>query len=265
MSEQHKHLIQAQFGASARAYVTSAVHAKGRSLERLLDLTEPQPGWRVLDIATGGGHTALAFAPHVGSVIATDLTRPMLLAAREHLDAQGAAQVAFCQADAGRLPFRDETFDCVTCRIAAHHFENAAAFVQEVVRVLVAGGVFALADNVVSGEPKVARFVNTWERLRDPSHRWAYSLDDWEAFCFAAGLDVTHRESYHKELDFDEWTARMNVGGDDVTRLRALLLQAPEGARAWLNPQEIGSRLTFRLGTGIVIGRKPASEAGKSA
>ena len=62
--------------------MTSTVHAQGESLARLVELTNPQPTWIVLDVSTGAGHTALAFAPHVAHVVATDLTPQMIEAAR---------------------------------------------------------------------------------------------------------------------------------------------------------------------------------------
>jgi ubiquinone/menaquinone biosynthesis C-methylase UbiE len=58
-------------------YVSSAVHAKGASLGCVVELTEPQ-SWRVLDVATGARHTALAFAPYIAEVTATDGTEEML-------------------------------------------------------------------------------------------------------------------------------------------------------------------------------------------
>ena len=79
-SENAKSLNQAQFGANAANYASSPVHAKGASLDRMVELAAPQASWRGLDIATAAGHTAFAFAPHVLEMTATDLTRPGLLA-----------------------------------------------------------------------------------------------------------------------------------------------------------------------------------------
>jgi ubiquinone/menaquinone biosynthesis C-methylase UbiE len=84
-----KALVQEQFGASAADYAASAVHAKGESLARLVALTKPQAAWRVIDVATGAGHTALAFAPHVGHVVASDITEPMLAQTRKLAAAKG--------------------------------------------------------------------------------------------------------------------------------------------------------------------------------
>ncbi len=257
MQDDTKRLVQQQFGANAAGYVASSTHAQGQSLVRLVELLDPRPGWRMIDVATGGGHTALAFAQRTQCVIATDLTRPMLLAARGHIEQQGITTVACCQSDAGKLPFAANHYDAVVCRIAAHHFPDVAAFVRESARVLRPGGLFALADNMPSGEAKIAQFFNTFEKLRDPSHHWAHSLEDWETFFFTAGLAVTHSELFQKELDFDDWAARAGVGGADLTRLRVLIAQAPDALREWLRPRKIGNRLLFTLTEGIVIGQKP--------
>lgn len=252
-----KRLVRQQFGAHAAAYVTSPIHAAGYSLERLVELAEPQPGWRVLDVATGGGHTARAFAAAGATVVAGDITHPMLAAARDNLTAAGMDRVTFCQHDAEALPFPAAAFDAVTSRLAPHHFPDVTRFVAEVARVLKPGGCFALADNSVSGEPAIARYANTIEKLHDPSHNWAYSVADWETFVFAAGLELVASELTRKERDLDAWAGRMGVQGADLDRLRALILQAPEGPREWIQPQQAGSRVTFSMGEVILLARKP--------
>lgn len=256
MGADHKRLNQKQFAAHAQNFVTSAVHAQGYSLQRLVELVAPQPDWRALDVATGAGHTALAFARHVRMVTASDLTHTMLRAARQHAAGKGAATLTYCQADAERLPFASALFDCVTCRIAAHHFADAAGFVQEAARVLAPGGIFAVADNITPGEPKIARYANLVDRFRDPSHHWAYTLDDWETFFFASNLQIRHIETFRKATDFDEWAARIGVRGDDLTRLRALLIRAPIESREWFAPRLVGQRLIFDITEAIIIGQK---------
>ena len=111
-------LVQKQFGAHAAGYATSPVHAKGASLQRLIDLVQPEKHWRALDVATGAGHTALAFAPHVAEVTASDITDEMLAEAEKLARARGLANVIFAKADAMALPFADSSFELVTSRDA---------------------------------------------------------------------------------------------------------------------------------------------------
>jgi ubiquinone/menaquinone biosynthesis C-methylase UbiE len=88
-------LSQQRYSEFAQGYVTSPVHARGEELDRLVEITQPQPDWIVLDVATGGGHTALKFAPYVAQVIATDLTPNMLEAAEAHITGKGVENVEF--------------------------------------------------------------------------------------------------------------------------------------------------------------------------
>src|SRR5256885_14416691 len=147
----NKSLVQQQFGAHAAAYATSSVRARGASLGRLVELVRPQPSWQALDVATGAGHTAAAFAPHVARVIASDLTEEMLQEAAKLAKAKGLANMETARADAEALPFEDARFDLVTCRIAPHHFPDIPSFVAEVWRTLKSGGTFALVDNIAPG------------------------------------------------------------------------------------------------------------------
>src|SRR5258708_4188522 len=91
----HKARIQAQFGRGAAGYVASPTHAEGEDLTQLVAWAEGGADRIALDVATGGGHTALALAPLVRTVIATDLTEPMLRAAERHAHERGVANVEF--------------------------------------------------------------------------------------------------------------------------------------------------------------------------
>ena len=89
----NKTVVQEQFGKNATGYLTSTPHALGKSLERLVALTSPQMSWRALDIATGGGHVAYAFAPHVERMWATDITQEMLDLVKAEAAKRGFANV----------------------------------------------------------------------------------------------------------------------------------------------------------------------------
>jgi ubiquinone/menaquinone biosynthesis C-methylase UbiE len=262
-----KSLVQSQFGAHAAAYVTSPVHAKGASLGRLVELVKPQKHWHALDIATAAGHTALAFAPHVAHVIASDLTDEMLVEAVQFLAKQGAANASVAKADAEALPFDDYAFDLVTCRIAPHHFPDVAAFVAESWRVLKPGGTFALADNVapdttsVPGASKAelrdaAIAYNTFEKLRDPSHGRCLSAADWLELIGDLGFAVAHEERLAKDMEFQPWAERLGANATTIDRLRQTLEQASPTLQAFLRPRQINGALWFTVQEVVIIARK---------
>src|SRR5687767_9122486 len=149
--------VQEQFGGSAAAYVTSPGHAAGDDLDTLVAWGRALAPRRVLDVATGGGHTALAFAGVAPQVTACDLTEAMLRAARGLVRDRGAA-ARFVAGDVVTLPFRDGAFDVVTCRIAPHHFPDVAGAVREVRRVLRAGGSFLVQDILGHDDGEAAAF-----------------------------------------------------------------------------------------------------------
>ncbi len=237
VEEQPETLSQQRFGRYAQAYVTSAPHAEGADLGRLLDIAQPKADWVVLDVATGGGHTALTFAPYVAHVVASDLTPRMLEAAEAHITSRGATNVTFRQAAAEDLPFDDASFDLVTCRIAPHHFEDVARFVKEAARVLKPDGILLVQDHLVPDDALTARYTEAFEKLRDPSHNRAFTEDEWRAMFAEAGLTVTHCESFVKQLNYDEWAERQGVTPNTKACTDALVELAPPAAREWMNPQ----------------------------
>ena len=256
-----KQQVKQQFGAHAGAYATSRVHAQGASLSRLVELVNPQPAWRVLDVATAAGHTAFAFAPHVAHVVATDLTPEMLPVAAKLAAEKGISNVTLETADAEALPFGDGEFDLVTCRIAPHHFPHPERFVAEAARVLRPGGLLAVVDNVTPGgsDPEAVAagdYINAFEKLRDPSHYRALSVAEWLETFAAAGFAVLHVESAPKAMEFTPWAERMGATPETVAELRRRLLEAPPVAAAYFAVAPAGGDLQFNLEEAIVVGRK---------
>jgi ubiquinone/menaquinone biosynthesis C-methylase UbiE len=262
-----KSLVQQQFGAHAAAYATSTVHAKGASLARLVELVRPQPAWQALDIATGAGHTAAAFAPHVGRVVASDLTEEMLREAAKLAAAKGFANMETARADAEALPFEDARFDLVTCRIAAHHFPDVPTFVAEVWRVLKRGGVFALVDNISpdalstpgfsTAERDAALVYNAFEKVRDPSHGRCLGMAEWTEVLSDTGLEVLHKERLPKDMEFQPWAERLGTDAATIGRLRAMLTEGTPALTAFLKPRLEDGKLWFTLDEAIIIARKP--------
>jgi ubiquinone/menaquinone biosynthesis C-methylase UbiE len=263
--------VQGRFAATAERYVSSRSHAAGEDLERLVALAAPQPGWRVLDVATGGGHTTLRFAPLVAHVVALDLTPTMLSAARRFITDQltapegeagdEAPSIAFIAGDAEALPFPTSTFDLITCRIAPHHFPDCYRFVNECARVLRPDGTLLIEDNTVPDEARAARYIDSFERLRDPGHQRCYAGYEWEGMFLDAGLRVKHLERLTKPaVKLLQWAQTQSASEAVIEHLHVLLRQAPPAVREWMHPQASGTPdATFDHHYTLIKGRKPSA------
>lgn len=257
---QQKSNVQDYFSRTAESYVASFSHRAGSDLDRLLEIGEWSPQLYALDIATGGGHTALAIAPHVGRIMVTDLTPRMLEKAREFLIAQGVTNAEFQVADAEQLPFADSTFDRVTCRIAPHHFPNMEQSIKEVARVLKPGGLYLLIDCMAPSDPELDRFDNTVEKWRDSSHGRSCTPEEWQQFFAGAGLNIEHTEFFRKAHQYDDWTARSQMSIDEKGRLEQFILTSDPLIQRYFEVvrRADGHLDSFTNDFILIKGRKPA-------
>lgn len=243
-----KDRVRAQYGAVGDAYVRSVGHATGSDLQRMVELAQPQPTDRLLDIATGGGHVARVFAPLVAEVVASDLTPEILGHAERSFAEHGLTNVTIAVADAEHVPFEDASFSLVTCRIAPHHFPNPERFVAEAARVLRPGGRFVLIDSTVSdGEAGV--FFNRFEELRDPSHVHSLTVEAWLDLIANSGLEAIQVESFTKRHDFDDWTSRSQMSDDDKAVLERTMLDADDVTRDQFAAEIVNGRLVAFIDT----------------
>jgi ubiquinone/menaquinone biosynthesis C-methylase UbiE len=218
--------VQQQFGKSADSYVSSTIHKDGNDLQKLLEMAMTTGEEELLDVATGGGHAANAFASCVKKVTALDLTPEMLAAAQKYIIGNGHQNVEFIIGDAEVLPFSEGVFDIVTCRIAPHHFPNVNKFVDEVHRVLKPSGQFLLDDNVVPEEEDYDLFYNTIEKWRDYSHFRAWKKSEWLRMLEISGFEIFEWHRFEKTFHYEPWCNRMNLPEDEKDKLTQFILSA---------------------------------------
>jgi ubiquinone/menaquinone biosynthesis C-methylase UbiE len=203
----------------------------------------------------GAGHTALAFAPHVASVIASDITDEMLAETAKLAATRGLTNVDTAYTDATKLKFPEHSFDLVTCRLAAHHFPDPALFVSESWRVLKPAGTFALVDNISPDEDDVASAYNAYEKARDPSHARCLSLPEWSALLQKTGFVDMRAEQMDQDIAFRPWTERMRCDAATVAQLEAMLDEPL--LKSYLRPRMAGENFMFTLQEAIIGARKP--------
>ena len=192
-----EHSLDISQAASARQFERqSDRYGKSHILADTADVTaalvgiEAPAGGTALDVATGGGHTALWLARHGWKVTAGDIA-PRMLDSAAKLCAEAGLKIETRLFPAEKMPFAAESFDLVAVRVAPHHFSSPARFMSEVARVLKPGGHFLLIDSCVpDDDPQTAEWLHHVEKLRDPSHGRYLSRKTWEGLVQGAGLTI---------------------------------------------------------------------------
>ncbi|MSQ49399.1 MAG: class I SAM-dependent methyltransferase [Betaproteobacteria bacterium] len=126
-----------------------------------------RPGERVLDVASGSGDLARAFAARGAQVWMSDINRPMLARGRDRLlDAGRMASVVQC--DAERLPFGNANFDCVSVGFGLRNMTDKDAALAEMARVLKPGGRLLVLE-----------FSQVWKPLQKPYDLYSFHVLPW--------------------------------------------------------------------------------------
>lgn len=125
-----------------------------------------------LDVAAGTCIFARALSKtgKFDSVVALDATAAMLEEGKVQCAAEGISNINFVIGDAGKIPYPDNSFDIVACRLCIHHFDKPVNKIREMSRVLKPGGFCVIVDIISSDDKEVANVQNRLEILRDPSH-----------------------------------------------------------------------------------------------
>ncbi len=109
-----------------------------------LSQTGLKAGQKVLDLAGGTGDLAMKMAAMVGpagQIVLSDINGSMLRRGRERLIDNGiAGNIEYIQANAECLPFKDDTFDCITIAFGLRNVTDKEKALRSMNRVLKPGG-----------------------------------------------------------------------------------------------------------------------------
>ena len=223
--------VRSTWGRYSSAFAAEGTAAETReSIRRLIELCALREGALVLDVATGAGYTAFAFARTGCRVTPSDPTHEMLLATKQGWTERGFGGNAPCvEAWAEALPFTDGSLDAVVSHRAPHQFADADAFAREAARIVKVGGVVAIADQ--SPPDGFEDWHNDLERMRDPTHEHARSPHEWLAVFEGAGLTVRATDVVYQSHDVEEWFDRVECPRERRVQARAMLEAIPEDVR----------------------------------
>jgi demethylmenaquinone methyltransferase/2-methoxy-6-polyprenyl-1,4-benzoquinol methylase len=124
-------------------------------------------GDRVLDVASGSGDLARAFAARGAEVCMTDINGAMLARGRDRMADAGRLAPAV-QCDAERLPFPSASFDCVSVGFGLRNMTHKDKALAEMARVLKPGGRLLVLE-----------FSQIWKPLQKPYDLYSFHVLPW--------------------------------------------------------------------------------------
>jgi demethylmenaquinone methyltransferase/2-methoxy-6-polyprenyl-1,4-benzoquinol methylase len=204
--------VRAMFDRIARRYDLANHLLSGgadflwrRRAVRIVEEWQPQ---RVLDLATGSGDLALALQHRLpqASITAADFSPEMLSVARR----KGVREIVL--ADALRLPFPDDSFDCVTVAFGLRNMADWSVALREMSRVLRSGGHLLVLDFSLPAGPL----------------RPAYRFYLHRCLPILAGLVTGQKAAY----DYLGGSIEKFPSGDEMSRF----IEQNGFARAWAQP-----------------------------
>src|SRR5262245_36262734 len=120
------------------------------SIEHCVMRLNPQPGERILDLATGTGWTSRVVARRGARVVGVDIASELLDAAQATARAEGLP-ITYQLGDAENLPFEDGEFDAVVSTVGVMFASRPEAAAREMARVCRQGGRIALTTWLSNG------------------------------------------------------------------------------------------------------------------
>ena len=222
------------------------------AIEHAVDALDPQPGERILDVATGTGWAARSIAARGAIVTGVDLGAEVIEAAREL-----SSDIDFRIGDAEALPFPDNHFDAVISTFGVMFARDPEAVAAELARVVRPGGRISLANWAAGGS------VNEMFKLIG-SHKPAEENPAPSPFEWGKTTRVLELLGDHFEVEFEVGTsffrtesaekawATFSTGFGPVVTLLEVLSEEKAAA---LEAEFIAFHETARTTTGIVMRR----------
>ncbi|MBT4511853.1 MAG: methyltransferase domain-containing protein [Chloroflexi bacterium] len=243
-----KRQVQENFGRQALSYNANCLLADEENLNAIIRMAGIMGSERVLDLATGTGFLAAALSKVAKDVVATDITLEMLQQTRP----KTGDNTSFALADVEILPFEDDSFDVVTCRVALHHFTKPDEAFREIRRVCRPEGRIVIMDIVSSEDGARSEYHNKMERLRDSSHVKQYSRSELEGMLKTCDLEMDEVNTWKYTWQMEEWLYIANPDEVAANKVRQLMMESIEDDKSGLRVQLRDEEVYFTYTAAII-------------
>ncbi|MEG3974419.1 methyltransferase domain-containing protein [Microcoleus sp. herbarium8] len=253
MSAHQKSIID-QFTRQAVPFANLYGHTNQESLDLLMKMANVSDKDTVLDVACGPGIVACAFAAVSHHVTGIDLTPAMLEQAQILTEQKNLTNLSWLQGDIETLPFPDNSFSIVLSRYAFHHFLRPDVVLSEMVRVCHPGDRVLIADVVMP--PEKVDAYNYIEKLRDPSHTRALTLEELPKLVADANLHNVKLAFYKVELEVEQQLAASFPNPGDADKLRQIFRDDIGVDSLGIGTHLRGDAIHYAVPIAVIVGEK---------
>ena len=197
--------VRDRFTRTAEVFGSSILKTRAAEAEILAGMVAATTTDRAVDLASGTGALALAFAPRVQWICGLDLTPAMLAVAQRAAQDSKTTNAAFAIGNAQQIPFADASLDLALTSYALHHVPDAARVIAEMSRVLKRGGRVGVIDIFALEDSRSGEMHDRIERVRDPSHTRTLPRSEIKSLFAANGLRVSDMRVEEHAVTFDQW------------------------------------------------------------
>jgi ubiquinone/menaquinone biosynthesis C-methylase UbiE len=251
---EHQKITIDQFTLQAVPFSQSSGHSNEESLRLLVELAELSGEDTVLDVACGTGMVACAFAEIARRVSGVDLTSAMIEQAKSLARQRNLSNLSWYQGDIETLPFSDDSFSVVLSRYAFHHCLNPGSVIAEMSRVCHPGGKIMIIDALLP--PEKIDAYNHFEKLFDPSHNRALTMEEMQGLVKKAGLQDMRLECYKMEMELESQLAASFPNPGDEERIRRLLRDDIGIDRLGVGAHMRGDEIHYAYPVTVIVARK---------
>ncbi|MGE5613195.1 MAG: methyltransferase domain-containing protein [Bacillota bacterium] len=177
--------------------IRSDCHFDNEVVDRLLGAGILKNNMTLVDLGAGDGYLSRTVSPHVGSVIAIDISGAMLEELSKKAAKQGLTNIRTIISDGCDTPLADQSADIVCANMFLHHIDEPVMAIKEAYRVLKPGGVFFLADLNKHGNREFSeKMHDAWQGFTQKE------IYEWFTKCGFSilALDVIERKDSGKKI-----------------------------------------------------------------